>query len=685
MFKGLSDQEKLARAKTLWTESSDNDAVFQEEAKEDFGFQDGTAQWTEAERQILAEEMRPCFTFNLVKGSTDLVKGMNEDIKVRYIASPVEPTDGFLAEVLNDVASHVTEKADFEAEEDAAFESCTICGRGWNAIDFVPNPKRLGHINLSLVSIPVNEVKMDYCSRKDDLSDSQYIFWDKWLNVEDFKVKYPEFADDAEEILATGKIFPEKFSAASSQDVFEEVADEEDSDYERSLDSTFYDRSKKMIRVVHMEYWQAYARHYGFNPESRTFEEFDEEGLANLKKVFSLLYGQELEYVTIMDKKVMWLQVTGDRILYDGESPVPYDGFSIDPCFAYKDVSGRSINHYGVTRLIKDPQKEVNKRWSQTTNLLNQQVQPGVYAETDAFVDEAQAESSLKEAGSITFLKSGAISQKKFQERKMPSFPDAPLRLEEFAQNMIRRISGINPDLLGMDRGRQEPGVVVRLRQQQGMILLKPLFGAYKRLKKANFERALAIIMAYMPDAQILDILGENDRYKIVNNIIVDKKTGLTADIRDVRRLKYNIEAEEVPGNRSSRMLELSVYLEMQRDGFPVDPRVIIKKLDLPESEKQDWIEYIAAQQQAVQEREEREFQLEVMKIQAQREGVSEKVQVDAEVKHRKVDEQKKKDEGKFLIDLDQLRLTDKGQDLDFAARMAQVASSGETSQEASP
>lgn len=683
MFQGLSDEKKQKKAKELFTESSDNDATFQQQAMEDFGYHDGTGQWTDAERKILKDEMRPCFTFNLIKGSTDLVKGMNEDIKVRYIASPVEPTDGFLAEVLNNVAYHIMGKADFDAEEDAAFESGTICGRGWNAIDFVPNPKRLGHIRLSLTSIPVNEVKMDFTSRKDDISDSGYIFWDKWLSVEDFKIKHPKFAKDAEEILKTGTVTSEPYSANIAQDVFEVDTGIEDDAlaYSKPLDTSFYDKSKKMIRVVHMEYWLSFPRHYGFNPETQQFEEFSQEDLNKLKKIFPIIYGQELEYVTLMDKKVMWLQFTGDRTLYDGDSPLPYDGFSIVPCFAYKDVSGKSINHYGIVRLIKDPQKEVNKRWSQTTNLLNQQVQPGVYAETDAFVDQAQAEASLKTAGSVTYLNKGAIKQGKFLERKMPTFPDAPLRLEEFAQNMIRRISGINPDLLGMDRGRQEPGIVVKLRQQQGLVLLKPLFTANKRLKKANFERVIAIIMAYMPDEQILSILGENERYKIMDGMIIDKKSELMANIRDVRNLRFNIEAEEVPGNRSSRMLELSVYLEMQRDGFTVDPRIIIDKLDLPQSEKQDWIEYIEAQQKAAQQKEDREFELELLKLDIQREMGGEKVAADAGVKHRKVDEQTKKDDDKFLLEVSQLNLTDKGQELDYDARMAQVRASKESSQ----
>ena len=676
MFKGLTKQQKVAKARKLWTDARDSDSLFQREADEDFGFYDGTLQWTAIEKQILYEERRPAYTFNLMKGSVDLVLGMNEDIKVRYIATPTERTDGFLAEVLNDVAEHVEDKGNFEEEEDEAFESCTIAGRGYNAIDFVPNPNRIGHINIRLTNIIQSEVKIDPASRKKNLSDSMYISWDKWLNIADFQVRYPKFATDAEDILETGTISPIPLGPLDVQPPFEADVelDTELSDYGRPLNVNFYDRHKRMIRVVHIEYWEPYDRYYGFNPQSGQIEEFEKKHLKRLREIF----GPKFEFVTIKDKKVKWIQVTGDRLLFDDDSPLTYPGFSISNCFAYRDVSGKTQNNFGVVRLIKDPQREVNKRWSQTTNLLNNQVQPGVYAEVGAFVDDQQAEQSMKEPGGVTYVQEGAIGSKKFQEKKVPTFPDAPLRLEEFAQAMIRRISGINPDLLGMDRGRQEPGVVVRLRQQQGMILLKPLFKASRQLKKANFEKMLSIIMEYMPDDQILSILGQNDRYQIVGDVIFDRDNpDLQANVRDVRNLKFDIKSEEIPGNRSSRMLELAVYLEMQTGGFPVDPRVVIDKLDLPQSEKNAWMQYIAQQAEMAKLEKERAFQLEMAKITGKAELDNKRIDSDTAVKVGKLNASIEKDQGNLSIAEKRLIIDERGDTLDFIADMAKVNQNG--------
>jgi hypothetical protein len=550
MFESLTKKDKLKRAKKLFINALDKDAAWQFEAWDDFKFRDGQ-QWSEEEKEILREELRPILTFNLTKSSVDLIMGMNEDNRVVHRATPFEPSDAFLCDVLNDLSDYVTDTADFEEEEDGALESASICGRGYVGIDFQPDPKRFGDINMSEIDIPVHEVHYDPASRRPNWEDASHVVWDRWMTQEDFKIKYPHIgAKKIETLLEKG----DNFSTSSDPitDLGIPESDPEETDYERLMsgDITFYDRNKHMIRVVHMEYWEFFKKYFVFNPESGTFEEVDKAPSKETKETFLEMFGEEMVIETMYDKRVKWLQFIGEEILYDDISPLPFDGFSIVPVFAYRDASKRSNNHFGIVRMMKDPQREVNKRWSQALNMLNQQVQPGVYAETDAFVDEAQALQSMKVAGDITWVNAGSLTGGKLKERTVPAFPNAPMQMEQFSQDILKKITGINPDLLGQDAGRQEPGVVVRMRQQQGMTLLKPLFRNFNFMKKELFKRQLSIIMSYMPDRQILSVLGQNDRYEIdsESGVIMDTKTEMTAEIRDVRNLEYNIRAEQAPG-----------------------------------------------------------------------------------------------------------------------------------------
>jgi hypothetical protein len=325
---------------------------------------------------------------------------------------------------------------------------------------------------------------------------------------------------------------------------------------------------------------------------------------------------------------------------------------------------------------MRDPQKEINKRWSQALNMLNQQVQPGIYAETDAFVDAQQAQQSMKEAGAITWTNAGALTGGKIKERTVPTFPNAPMQMEQFSQDIMKKITGINPDLLGQDRGRQEPGVVVRLRQQQGITLLKPLFKSFNRAKKELFKRLLAIIMAYMPDEQIMRILGQNERYQVDHNsgIIVDLPTKMSAEFRDVRNLEYNIKAEEAPGNMSKRMLEMTALLEMQQQGFPVDPMQIIEKMDLSAREKQRWIEYIQNQNQAQAEQQQQMLAAEMQFKEREMADKEKQTQLGFMVDMTKITQMADKDNKKMAEDFAKLAQEDKHKLMEFVIELIKIA-----------
>lgn len=681
MFERLNKEQKLKKAKKLFIDAVDSDAIWQREAREDFLFRDGTGQWTAQEKKILEEELRPAMTFNLTKSSVDLIMGLNEDNRVIFRCTPVEPSDDFLCEVLNEIYDWAKENHELEEEEDAALESASICGRGYVAVDFVPDPKRFGEIILQEVVVPVHEVHFDPAARRPDLSDASFITWDRWITVEDFRMRYPKYPlTKIEELIETGRTWALSGSVGVPSEIFEEFrdSDSDTTDYVRPLDLNFYDRSRRMIRLIHMEYWDVYKRYFGFNPEAGQFEEFDGKNLKQIKKAYKKKYGMDFEYEVMMDKRVRWLQFIGDEILYDDISPLPFDGFSIVPMFAFKDVSYRTSNHFGIVRLMKDPQREVNKRWSQALHLLNQQVQPGLFAEMDAFVDVEQAKASVKEPGSITFMNSGGLT--KVQERGMPNFPNAPMQMEEFSQNIMRKITGINPDLLGQDRGRQEPGVVVRLRQQQGVTLLKPLFKSYRKMRKGLFRRILAIVMEYMPDEQILRVLGQNGKFTIdpEAGVITDQETGQLANIRDLRNIEYNVNAEESPGNMTKRVLELSAFMEMQGQGFPVEPSVIINRMDLPASEKQKWLEYIQGQQQAQTEAQEQMAQAEMQFKDRELSNEEQKTILEFLVDVAKLNQQAEKDEKKMLTADQQVAQADRKALLDFISQINQASVNAE-------
>jgi hypothetical protein len=682
MLEQLSRAKKLDEAKKLFSGAQGSDTNWQSEAITMFNFRDGN-QWTSEERAVLEAEMRPVLTFNLTKSQVDLVMGMNEDNRVKYRATPVEPSDAYLAEVLNNLVDWVNEQHEFEAEEDGALESATICGRGYVGIDFGPDPKKFGDIILSEVDIPVHEVHFDPSSRRPHLQDAGYIFWDRWINRETFKMRYPKVSKARiDAMMESGRTIDSSIDMAlpGSEEIFDDLfaADSDlSSDYDTPLDINYYHREKNLIRVIHMEYWENFKRYFVFNPEEGEFVEVDKNPTKQMKAEFRAEFGEDMTVEFMIDKRVRWFQFTGDDVLFDDVSPLPYAGFSIVPMFAFRDVSKRTPNHFGIVKLMVDPQKEINKRWSQALNMLNQQVQPGIYAETDAFVDEAQAEQSMKEAGAITWVNSGALTSGRIKERTVPTFPNAPMQMEEYSKQIIKQVTGINPDLMGEDRGRREPGVVVKMRQQQGLTLLKPLFKNYNAMKKRLFKRQVAILMKYMPTRQMLQVLGQGDRYQIdrQSGAITDTVTGMSANIRDVQNMRYNINAEETKGNMAKRMLELSILMEIGQGGqIPVDPMQIIEKLDLPATEKLRWVEYIKQQMEQQTQIQTMAAEFEMNKAKKELDLKEQDMTLDFVVDMAKIQQMQDKDDKSMAKDFAKMDAEERANLMNYVAQMASVA-----------
>ncbi len=646
MLETLDKKKLLDVVHELFEESVSADSEWQMDAREAFEFRDND-QWSGDDIDALEAAKRPHLTFNIVKAHIDLIMGINEDQRKRYVCTPVSSDDGFKCEVLNNVISLLYEKNDWTDEEDVSFESAAICGRGWTAIDFEINPNRYDQISITESNIPIHEVRRDPASRKEDMSDASYIVWDKWLSIEDFIVKYPKMESKVKDAFATGS-WPimDSILRLSPENAGWPGGDIDDvGDYDDNLDTDFYDSKKRQLRVAHMEYWKNVKKYWFRNPQTKQWQIVNQKW-SEFKKEFPISFPEaDLEFETRMTKEVWWVQFGGDEILYHGKSPISYPGFSVVPCFMYGDVSRRNANHFGIVELIKDAQREINKRVSQTLNLLAQQVQPGMYAEVQAFVNKDQAKQSVKEPGSITWLQDGAIEKKRFIERSVPTFPSSIMQMEQFAQEIVRRITGINPDLMGQNDKRQEPGIVVQLRQQQGMTILKPVFKAYDRMRKGLFRRQISIITQHMPMAQIANVLGQQERFQLDDKgTITDKATELQCNIRDLASLDFDVDGEPEQASMTQNMMELATYTEMQKNGFPVDPTVIISKTNLPITEKVGWIEYIQNQQKAESESAQQEFSLEKQKLDQLHEREIMKMKLEMLVSSRKIANQREKD-----------------------------------------
>jgi len=313
-----------------------------------------------------------------------------------------------------------------------------------------------------------------------------------------------------------------------------------------------------------------------------------------------------------------------------------------------------------------DPQKECNRRWMHTLKLLGKQG-VGVMAEIDAFHDLTQAQDSWADPDAITFMTKGGLN--KVKEKSVPQFPDAPMKLEEMNREAMKMISGVNPDLMGIAQQRREPGINLRLRQQQGLTILAKLFANHRAALKEVYKRKIEIIVRFMPETQIRKILGETEKYTFQQGYIVDQQRGMIAPIRKIRDLNYNIRMEEAPGGLTKMMAELATFMEMMEKGFPVDPFTVIDKLDLSPIEKANWKNYIKQQEEGKQKLQGIEMQMKAKKLES--DDKHKTAQVQNESKKLEIMAKGKMQDG--AISREQIAQKDTDSKRDLAAKMADM------------
>lgn len=645
------DASKLKIALRMAEDARSGGKRWRELAEESYGFVAGHGQWTEEEKYQLTQDERPCLTWNYTFPVIETFMGMISQNRILVKPHAVEPGDQFLADVLDSLIYRVMEIGHAEEKVDDATEDLASVGRGFVPVDFFQDPDRPTEIKIKYDIGSFRDTHLDPSLTVSDVNESDYVVREKWLSRNDFKRFYPKYADDIDHILDHGRVSAEPIGLATILSDIKAGETEEDSrDYdEEVLDYDYYSRSDNRVRVFHMEYYDLYTRYYATTMAQEIYE-LDKDQVDALKE------NPAFEFYEVQDKKVKWLQFTKNRILYDGDSPVDPQGFSIPTAFGYRDKTKSIIQHFGLVEQLKDPQREINKRWSQALNQLVNQGQ-GIAAEIDAVMDVDQAKDTWNDPKAITWLKKGGIN--KLYEKKGLDFPVGAMQMEEMAQEALKKI-GINPDLQGLSGDRQEAGIVLNIRRQQGWTRLGKLYKAYKQLLKDVWELTAKICMKNMPDSQIQRILGETDDYIVQNGVVMDKKHGYQANLRDLRDFEYNIITDEAPGNITKQMAELQIFMEMMQYQFPVDPRTVIEKLDLPLKQKNSWLEYIDRMEQQQME----QFQ---SQVQAQQQ----KDQAEFQLKGGELQRKMQKDKTDAKLKMGRMMLDDKhhGQDLQQAER----------------
>lgn len=283
-----------------------------------------------------------------------------------------------------------------------------------------------------------------------------------------------------------------------------------------------------------------------------------------------------------------WL--CGDRVLNDKV-------YELKCGWTYEFITGKRDRNsnlwYGIGRVIVSPQMWLNKFFSTILYTLMVNAKGGIMAEEDAFEDQAEAERSWANPASITFLTPGALRDGKIQPKPQAPYPQGMDRLMEFTLAILPQSTGLNPELLGL-ADRQQAGILEAQRKQAAMAIIAWVFDSMRRYYKRSGKLMLAMIRQYLPDNQLIRIIGE-------------KGAKYVPLIKDQMVASYDVIPEEAPTSVNAQERAWVALREAApiaaSMGAPPPPSAIKLIPGLPEDFKQEWLKSIEnpEKQQAAQ------------------------------------------------------------------------------------
>lgn len=583
----------LKTAKEWFREDREHSADWRRIAKEDYDFA-SLRQWSEEDKRVLRDQMRPEITFDKVGTTIRTIIGIEigNRREVRFI--PRTQGDAKPDEVLTAAAEWARDACDAEDEESDAFRDTVVCGMGWvdTRMDYELEPEGM----IKQERLDPMEMYWDCAARKPNLADARRTWRVKTMPIEDARLLAPD-AEDEELDAAWARDESEKREPHNADPT---VA------YQQDIGDQ--DTAKDDVTLVHLQYWERedyYRVSIGGQITSVPLADWPK-----LKQRIDVAVANGmLSPVKAVKqvRKVFKQALIGSEVLSMG--PAACEGH-----FSWECITGeRDQNEgvwYGVVRSMKDPQRWANKWLSQSLHILNTNAKGGLFAERGAFDNDVDAENSYARSDRITWLKQGALTGNRIQQKTPPQLPQNLADLMAYALSSIRDASGVNLELAGLQE-QDQSGVLAEHRKQSGMTILASLFDSLRRYRKRQGRIMLYFIQNYISDGRLIRIVGEEG----AQYVPLIHQPGLT---------EYDVVVDDDPTSTNQKekvwatLMQMMPFLADKLE--PSDLAILFEYSPLPQTIVDQWKEKIdqEQQQQAPLQQQMQQLQMELLQTKSQ-------------------------------------------------------------------
>lgn len=546
-------RQRIQDADTFWHN-------WRVEAVDDFAFVSGS-QWQDTDKRVLEAEERVAITFNYSEKMVDAVVGAEVSNRQEANYRPRGIEDSGLADLMNYAAKWVRDECGAEDEESDAFRDMLICGMGWTQTRLSYDEDKDGKILIERID-PL-EMRHDPAASKPGLTDRRFSYRRWWVDEREAQREWPDttFAGGSADGSNTG------VGVIVRNHRYEDGNEDGTDRHKGQVQITLYEcvEREPIYRVA-------------------LNDKIEEMSVEDFNKIRDQLDQAGIKYIKQYKRVYYRGYFNGESLLEAGLSPCQ-DGFSFQAITGKRDRNKNTW--YGLTRVMKDPQRWANKWLSQILHIINSNAKGGLMAEVNAFVDLKKAQEEWAKPDTITLFKEGAVSGNKVKQKDAAPFPAGLDKLMQFALGSLPMVTGINLEALGL-ANREQAGVLEAQRKQAAYGLLAPLFDALRRYRKTQGKVLLYMIREYISDGRLIRIGGPDIQQfiplvkqpdTICYDIIVDQ----AANSPDQKERTWESLTQMVPS--------------MLKAGLPLPPD-LLDYAPLPSGLAQKWKQFAAQSKQ---------------------------------------------------------------------------------------
>jgi len=551
----LSSRDAFTILQRWWYADADFSANWRTQATDDLGFVAGE-QLSDDDKAVLDEANRPHVVFNRFLAIIKAIAGMEINGRHEIVFTPVETDDTVVSEILSGTSRSMSNGCDAEDEQSEAFQQCAVTGIGVTESRWSYELKSRGEYIEE--QFDCREFGWDRTARKKNLIDARRMWRCRRMPLSDAMQMFP------------GKSRRQLDASWADVGIYTDGGPKsiEEKRIRDGKDSYLDWDDTNEVTVVCMQWWERQPYYLVADEASQSLVEMTPKEFRLLKRL-RMLQGQPPLDGQKMTKRAYKQAFLGNELLRP-ICPAP-----MGQQFSWGVITGewdaKKRQWYGLTRVVRDPQKWANKFMSQVMHIMNSTAKGGILAERSAFDDEIEAEEGYAQPDIITWLKDGALSGQKPKIMPKPGTGDASayVALLQYAVQAIPQVTGVNFELLGQ-QDIQNPGVVEAMRKQAGMTVLATLFDALRRYRKILGRIRLQVIQTRMSDGRIVRIVGQ--QYQ-----------GAVQLAKSVTAGEFDVTVDDAPtspNQKEANWMVISTLLPVFKDQLMAQPEVLAMVLE---------------------------------------------------------------------------------------------------------